>query len=138
VYPKCIKTHLRAFVISKFFPGVKPRTPVSRGGAGGVGWEGRCGVEREGWYEVGWEGRGREGRKGEGRGKEGLGTTSFWTLPPPLGRPIQLFTIEVTVEQSISSGAVMRPSDTVRNNNIISLKARNNRPVCYKRQLHRY
>jgi hypothetical protein len=40
-------------------------------GWGGMGWEG------------GWEGRGREG-EGEGRGKEGLGTTSFWTLPPPL------------------------------------------------------
>jgi hypothetical protein len=39
---------------------------------------------------VGWEGRGREGRKGEGRGKKGLGTTSFWTLPPPLVKWLRL------------------------------------------------
>jgi hypothetical protein len=63
VYPKCVKTHLRAFVISKFFPGVIPRTPVSRGGAGGVGWEGRGGV--------GWGGRGGEGREGKGKGRIG-------------------------------------------------------------------
>jgi hypothetical protein len=78
VYPKCVKTHLRAFVISKFFPGVIPPDPrfKGRGGRGGVG--------GEGWGGAGGGGRGGEGREGKGRGKEGLGTTSFWTLPPPL------------------------------------------------------
>jgi hypothetical protein len=50
VYPKCVKTHLRAFVISKFFPGVIP--PFQ-------------GEGREGWG-----GRVREGREGERRGRK--------------------------------------------------------------------
>jgi hypothetical protein len=39
VYPKCVKTHLRAFVISNFFPGLIPPDPrfKGRGGRGGVG-----------------------------------------------------------------------------------------------------
>jgi hypothetical protein len=50
VYPKCVKTHLRAFVISKFFPKVIPSDPrfKGRGGRGGVGGEGR-GEEGKDW-----------------------------------------------------------------------------------------
>jgi hypothetical protein len=60
VYPKCVKTHLRAFVISKFFPGVIPPDPrfKGRGGRGGVGREGRG------------EGRGRGGKGREGERKD--------------------------------------------------------------------
>jgi hypothetical protein len=85
--PKCAKTHLRASVIWKFFPGVIPPDPHSRGGEGRggkeredgrgkdgirdiVGEEYGIGKERKGWGL--YRGKGREGRKGrEGKGGEG-------------------------------------------------------------------
>jgi hypothetical protein len=55
VYPKCVKTHLRAFVISKFFSGgYTPGPPFQ--GEGREGWGGRGG-------ERGGKGRGREGER---------------------------------------------------------------------------
>jgi hypothetical protein len=68
VYPKCVKTHLRAFVISKFFPGVIPPDPrfKRRGGRGEVGREGWGGAGGVGWGGRGGDGKGRGG-KGKGR-----------------------------------------------------------------------
>jgi hypothetical protein len=54
--PKCVKTHLRASVNSKFFRGLYPRTPAERGRGGGEE-KGRAGKKGRG------EGRGREGRE---------------------------------------------------------------------------
>ena len=55
LHPKCTKRHLRASIISKFFPGVIPPDSRQKG-------EGRRG----------WEGKGKEGkRKGKGRGGSG-------------------------------------------------------------------
>jgi hypothetical protein len=72
---KCAKTHVRAFEISKIFPGLYPRTPV----LGGRGPPGRGG--REGWEERGWEGDEGDGngslqegrRAGGGKGRRGRG-----------------------------------------------------------------
>jgi hypothetical protein len=63
--PKCAKTHVHASVISKIFPGIIPRTPLTKewGKMGGKG-KGRIRVrERKGDRE------GREGKKGW-KGKE--------------------------------------------------------------------
>jgi hypothetical protein len=75
LYPKCAKTHLRASVISKIFPGVTPPDPLIKGrGRGGEGKrrEGRGGEGRGGKgggrKEEGGKGRGGEGRGGEGKG----------------------------------------------------------------------
>ena len=69
---KCIKTHLRACIVQKFFPGVIAPDPHIRGGEG----RGREG-EAEGW-----------GREGRGRGKKGPLRRSApplcETLDPPL------------------------------------------------------
>jgi hypothetical protein len=70
LYPKCAKTHLRASVISKIFPGVTPPDPLIKGrGRGGEG------KRREGRGGEGRGGKGgreeRRGRGGEGRGGEG-------------------------------------------------------------------
>jgi hypothetical protein len=53
--PKCAKTHLRAYVISKNFPGVIPRTPIKKVETERRGGEGRGGRE------------GGKGRIGKGR-----------------------------------------------------------------------
>jgi len=63
LYPKCTKTHLRASVKSKYFPGVIPRTAVNRGWGWGKEKEGRKGGKR----------RGRKWREGKGNGGEGRG-----------------------------------------------------------------
>jgi hypothetical protein len=58
---KCAKTHLRAFVASKNFPGAKPPDPQHyREGREGKGSEGKEKGRKE-----------RDGREGEGRGREG-------------------------------------------------------------------
>jgi hypothetical protein len=67
-YRKFTKIHLRAYRISKIFPGLYPRTPVYKGGAGEEG----QGTGREGkWDRKGGEGQEgteeREGKRGEGR-----------------------------------------------------------------------
>jgi hypothetical protein len=65
---KCGKTHLRASVKSKNFPGANPRPPKSAG-KGGEGKEGQGrGREVEGRGRMGW---GRKGREREGKGGEG-------------------------------------------------------------------
>jgi hypothetical protein len=68
LYPKCAKTHLRASVISKIFPGVTPPDPRYKGE--GKGREGKGGREGAG---KGGEGKGGEGRGGKGGGREGEG-----------------------------------------------------------------
>jgi hypothetical protein len=68
---KCAKTHLRAFVASKNFPGAKPPDPQHyREGGKGKGSEGKEKGRKERDGREG-EGRGGEGRGGEGRGGEG-------------------------------------------------------------------
>jgi hypothetical protein len=64
---KCAKTHLRAFVTSKIFPG----TPNIKGKGG----RGRAveGKRREGRKQMGGEGRGKGGEGREGRGGRGKG-----------------------------------------------------------------
>jgi hypothetical protein len=43
---ECVKMHVRAFVFSKIFPGVIPRTPVKKGkGRDELGKKGRVGEE---------------------------------------------------------------------------------------------
>jgi hypothetical protein len=91
---KCAKTHLRAFVASKNFPGALPPDPQHyREGGKGKGSEGkekgrkerdgRGGEGREGEREEG-EGKGREGREGKGRrGGRGKGEVN----PPPPANP---------------------------------------------------
>jgi hypothetical protein len=61
VSPECAKSHLRASAISKFLPGVIPRTPVKRA----KGMRRGKGKEIEGERE-GKEGYGQEGREGRG------------------------------------------------------------------------
>jgi hypothetical protein len=88
---KCAKTHLRAFVASKNFPGAKPPDPQhyregregkGREGKEGKRWEGRGG---EGWREE--KGKGRRGKGREGReGGEG-GEREKSTPPPPPANP---------------------------------------------------
>jgi hypothetical protein len=78
LYQKCAKTHLRAYVIFKNFPGLYPRTPVNKGREGRKkkGREGGTGEGREGQGSKGREeSGGREGGdrlKRTGRGKEGM------------------------------------------------------------------
>jgi hypothetical protein len=68
---KCAKTHLRAFVASKNFPGLCPRTPNITGKGG----RGRAvkGKRREGRKEMGGEGEGGQRRGKGGGGREGRG-----------------------------------------------------------------
>ena len=73
--PKCIKMHVRACKISKFFRGSYPRTPAKLGATppdprGGDGAGGREGQGREGNKQVGGEGRLTNRRKGKWRGRE--------------------------------------------------------------------
>jgi hypothetical protein len=100
---KCAKTHLRAFVTLKNFPGARsPRTPTIKGkgrrgkGRGGkeMGREGRGGGGR-GRAEKGREGR--EGRGGEGGDRE-KSTPHQKILDPPkhkrkysIDRPTSVF-----------------------------------------------
>jgi hypothetical protein len=84
---KCAKTHLRAFVTSKNFPGASPPGPPTLKGTEGGGGQWR---EREGKEGKRWEGRGgegREGREGEreergGKGRRG-GRGKGEVNPPP-------------------------------------------------------
>jgi hypothetical protein len=81
--PKCAKTHLQAYAISKIFPGgYTPGPPFKRGregevGRGGRGEEREGGVGKEGWEREG--GRGEEGREG---GREGKGIGMELVLCP--------------------------------------------------------
>jgi hypothetical protein len=63
---KCAKTHLRAFVASKNFPGAKPPDPQHYR-------EGREGKDSEGKEKGRKERDGREGEGGQRRGKGGGG-----------------------------------------------------------------
>jgi hypothetical protein len=66
---KCAKTHLRAFVASKNFPGPSPPDPQHyREGREGKGSEGKEKGRKE---RDGRGGEGREGREGEREGREG-------------------------------------------------------------------
>jgi hypothetical protein len=86
---KCGKTHLRASVKSKNFPGAMPPDPQGNTEKGGEGKEGQGrGREVEGRERMGWgrerkgregreEGREREGRR-EGRGGQRNGSNGNW------------------------------------------------------------
>jgi hypothetical protein len=67
-YKKCTKIHLRAYRISKIFPGLYPPDPHEEGKGKGIGREGEWNIGREG---EGQEGRG-ERREGEWREGEAL------------------------------------------------------------------
>jgi hypothetical protein len=106
LFPKCFKTHLRASVTSKNFPGAIPRTSAFRGrdrdkgGMGkGRGREGnrKVGKRGEGKGE-GWEGGGEGKERGKGRrgGREDLGNRP---LTGKLNTPL------VTVSVSHTSGS---------------------------------
>jgi hypothetical protein len=75
LYTNRSKSHLRESVISKFFPGIIPRTPVFKGGRKAEGREGDGKVRREGRLEGGKRGRGKgkEGRKRRKGGEETFG-----------------------------------------------------------------
>jgi hypothetical protein len=92
---KCAKTHLRAFVASKNFPGASPPDPQHyREGREGKGSEGKEKGRKEGkrWEGRGGEGReGREGEREEGEGKGGEGRRGGRerekSTPPPPANP---------------------------------------------------
>jgi hypothetical protein len=79
---KCAKTHLRAFVALKNFPGAKPPDPQHyREGREGKGSEGKEGKR--------WEGRGGRAEKGKGRRGKGRrgGRGKGEVNPPPPANP---------------------------------------------------
>jgi hypothetical protein len=76
--PKCVKTHVRASLISKIFPGLYPGPPLKREGPR----EGRAGKGREGKTDQGGKGRGARGEEG-GRGSKVL-IPHRQILDPPL------------------------------------------------------
>jgi hypothetical protein len=85
--PKCSKTHLRASLIPKIFPGVIPPDPRSKGRE----WEGRKtgresgkGRKGRGIEQREWKGRGGRKRGGEGMDAPGAGPPKIFGVEPPL------------------------------------------------------
>jgi hypothetical protein len=119
---KCAKTHLRAFVASKNFPGALPPDPQHyRKGREGKGSEGkekgrkeRDGREGEGGQRRGKGGGGREGRGGK-EGKAGKGRSQpphQQILDPPL-----LVGIAIQLKRQHLSSFVSPPTGTCSNAN---------------------